>query len=69
MFFQVAYTVLINFRAGLGDTALYRNLLKEDLGEFLRIGFAKAELAEERCLDHARADCVDADVPVDQLGS
>ena len=32
--------------------------LEED-GELLGIGFAKAELAEERCLDHAGTDCVD----------
>ena len=42
--------------------ALCRNLLKEDLGELLGIGCAKAEFAEKGRLDHARTDCVDADV-------
>jgi hypothetical protein len=47
--------------------ALRRDLLKQDLAEFLDIGFGKAELAEKGRLDYAGADGVDADVPADQL--
>ena len=42
--------------------AFRRDLLKERFAERQNIRFGQAQLAKERRLDHARADCVDPDV-------
>jgi hypothetical protein len=48
--------------------ALRRNLLKQGLAEFPSFGVGKAQLAEQRRLDHARTDGIDANVSANQLG-